>query len=219
MVRARPASHRPGEGRGARARSAADSHRPALPRARGRPRRPHDQGRPIPLVATRRAAARDHEGARRAPGRSAARAVRRDPTPRRGRAGPSARARVRVVRPDTAGRGIPRSSAPRPALADRRRRHGARRGRRQGAATGHRDDRRRRPGGAAPRRRMAQPREVRLEPRGPPLARRGVRGHEPPGDRLPAGSGATPSGSPRASPATRGSPHPKSSGSARRAAC
>ena len=96
VVRARPAAHRPGEGRGARARSAADAHRPALPRARGRPRRPHDQGRPVPVVATRRAAARDHEGARRAPGRSAARAVRRDPTPRRGRAGPSARARVRV---------------------------------------------------------------------------------------------------------------------------
>ena len=102
------------------------------------------------------------------PGRSAARAVRRDPTPRRGRAGPAARARVRVVRPDTAGRGIPRSSAPRPALADRRRRHGARRGRRQGAATGHRDDRRRRPVGAAPRRRVAQPRAVRRRPRRPP---------------------------------------------------
>ena len=79
VVRARPAAHRPGEGRGARASRAADAHRAALPRARGRPRRPHDQGRPVPVVATRRAAARDHEGARRAAGRGAARAVRRDP--------------------------------------------------------------------------------------------------------------------------------------------
>ena len=58
---------------------AAAAHRAALPRARGRPRRPHDQGRPVHVVAARRAAARDHQGARGAAGRGAAGAVRRDP--------------------------------------------------------------------------------------------------------------------------------------------
>ena len=106
---------------------------------------------------------------------------------RRGRAGRAARARrtrrstrCRWPRHPSVKRTAPRSRR------SRRRRHGARRGRRQGAATGHRDDRRRRPRGAAPRRRMAQPRAVRLEPRRPPRARRGVRRHEPRGDRLPA---------------------------------
>ena len=74
--------------------------------------------------------------------------------------------------------------------ARRRRRHRARRGRREGAAARHRRDRRRRPGrrcagsaGWLSRVRLVSDRVDRAR------ARRGVRAHEPRGDRLPARGG------------------------------
>ena len=64
VVRALPAARRAGRLGGAPGRRDA-ALRAALPRARRRPRRPDDQGRPVPLVAPRRAPARDHHGAGR----------------------------------------------------------------------------------------------------------------------------------------------------------
>ena len=101
----------------------------------------------------------------------------------------------------------------------RRRRHGTRRRRRQGAAARASTRSSTSTCGAAPRRRLAQPRAGRRRPRRPARARRGVRARRATRRSTTCRRRATPSGSPRTSPATRGSTLRRSCGSARRAAC
>ena len=176
-----------GAPRRARTHGAPAAARAALPRARRRPRRADDQGRPVPVVAPRHPAARDHPRTRGPAGRGGGRAVRRHPRADRGRARHAARARLRVVRAGADRRGIPRSGASRAPLARRSPPTSASRmsWSRCSAPASSRSSR------STSRRCAGSPRwvaRIRLvyAPRRRARARRGVRRDQPRRDRLPA---------------------------------
>ncbi len=189
MVRAHAAAVRPQPPVGAQPHRAAAADRAQLPRTRGRARRSDDQGGAVHVLAAGRAAPRDHQGAGGAAGRGAGGGVLRHPRARVARARRAARGGLLLRRRGPSRRGITGSGASRPSLRRRRGAVRSPRRRAEGAAPGDRPDRRGRPARPAEGRGLAQPRAARVGPRRHVLARRGVRRHEPGGDRLPAGGG------------------------------